>query len=56
MSKIAYAKHPLAKDDADKLIAEGFKIIDIKFKPDVIGEDDTVFPKPKKTRAKKKED
>ncbi len=57
MSGVAYAKHPLASEDAQKLRADGYKILDIKFKPDVIGKEDTVFPKPPvKRKAKKKED
>lgn len=32
--KIAYEKHPVTAERKAKLIRDGFKIIDIRFKPD----------------------
>lgn len=55
MSKIAYAKHPLKPDDKKKLKADGYKILDVKFKPDEIGSDDIVFPAVKRSRKKSEE-
>jgi hypothetical protein len=49
---IAYAKHPLAISEKEKLVSEGFKVLDIKFKPEKMGGKDIVHgekanPKPK---------
>lgn len=33
MQKIAYEKHPVPADRKAELVASGFKILDIRFKP-----------------------
>jgi len=48
---IAYAKHPLAIEDKAKLRADGYKIIDLIFKPTRLNKGDKVFPA---VRRKKK--
>ncbi len=47
---IAYAKHPLSQADKLKLRKDGYKIIDLRFKPNVMGEGDIVFPKPRRKK------
>ena len=43
LTKKAYVKHPVKK----ALNKEGFKVVDIKFKPEKLGKDDKVVEKPK---------
>ncbi|MCP3907192.1 MAG: hypothetical protein GY712_04165 [Oceanicoccus sp.] len=55
---IAYVKHPVSKEEVNKIRADGFNVVDLKFKPSSIGKDDKVFdgkPKPKRKAVKKKE-
>lgn len=40
---IAYVEHPVSPDKKEKIRADGYTVIDIKFKPDQIGMDDTVI-------------
>ena len=44
---IAYCEHPLTKAEKAKIRKEGFKIIDVRFKPEKIADGDKVFNKPK---------
>lgn len=47
MKPVKYVKHPLSKEDKEKYIADGFKILDARFEPEK--------PKPKaKAKAKPK--
>lgn len=46
-TKKAYVKHPVSKEDKKALNKEGFKVVDIKFKPEKLGKDDKVVEKPK---------
>ncbi len=48
--KIAYEKHPVTPERKAELRAQGFKIIDAKFKP----EEAAPAPKPKKRGRPKK--
>lgn len=45
MKPIKYVKHPISKEEKDKIIADGFKILDARFEPKK--------PKPK-AKAKRK--
>lgn len=50
MKPVKYVKHPLSKEDKEKHIADGFKILDARFEPEK--------PKPKakaKPKAKSKD-
>ncbi len=47
---IAYAKHPLSREDAQKLRDDGFDILDLKFKPKTLEKGDIIHPKPKKAK------
>jgi len=47
MEKIAYVEHPVLKDEVKKLNKEGFRVVDLKFKPKEIGDDDKVIQKTK---------
>ena len=52
---IAYIKHPLNKAKRDEYVAQGYKVIDMRFKPDELGAKDIVVDveKPKRRRTKK---
>ena len=56
--KVAYIKHPAKREDVEKALNGGYRIIDLKFKPSAIGEDDIVLgeDKPKRTRKTKASD
>lgn len=45
--KIAYVEHPVSTDDKKKLNKDGFKVVDLKFKPDILPEGAKVVEKPK---------
>lgn len=47
LAKTAYVEHPVSRDEKEKLNGEGFKVVDIRFKPAEIGKDDKVIQKPK---------
>lgn len=50
----AYVKHPISKEDKKKLNEQGFKVVDLKFKPEEIEKGDKVIDgKPKRTRKPK---
>jgi hypothetical protein len=51
---IAYAKHPLSKADRLMLRKDGYKIIDLRFKPETLGEGDKIFPEVKRKKKKSK--
>ncbi len=44
MTKIAYLTHPVSKEKKAAARKEGFKIIDRRFAPEEVGEDDFVEP------------
>lgn len=48
MKPIKYVKHPVSKEQKDKIIADGFKILDARFEPKK--------PKPKAKPKKKASD
>lgn len=50
--KTAYIKHPASKDDLQKATYEGYRVLDLKFKPEKIGDNDIVIgaEKPKRKR------
>ena len=48
--KIAYEKHPIADERVKELNAQGFKVLDERFKPADVAEE-----KPKTTRTVKKD-
>lgn len=55
--KIAYVEHPVSAEQAKSLRADGYKVIDLRFKPEQIGTDDTVVTKTtekKTTKSKSK--
>ena len=57
MKNKAYVKHPITKEEAQKIRSEGFMIIDLKFKPESIADGDIVVDgKPKRKPRKKKEE
>ena len=45
---IAYCQHPVTKEAKAKIKAEGFKIVDIAYAPDKLGEGDKKVEHPKK--------
>lgn len=47
--KIAYEKHPLSNERFEELRSQGFKVVDIKFKPKDL-EDQKEEEKPSKRR------
>lgn len=50
----AYVEHPISKEDKKTLNKKGYQVLDIKFKPEKLGEDDEVFEKSKpKPKTKK---
>ena len=53
--KTAYIKHPVSMDDFNKAASEGYRVLDLKFKPETLNEGDIVIgeEKPKRTRKKK---
>lgn len=44
---IAYVEHPITKEEKRAYNQKGFTVVDARFKPNKIGEDDKVFMKPK---------
>ncbi len=50
---IAYVEHPVSKAQKVELKQKGFKILDIRFKPEELEKGDKVFEKPK---AEKKDE
>ena len=49
---IAYVEHPCSKAEKKAYNREGFKVIDVKYRPVELADGDKVFMKPK-TKAKK---
>ena len=47
---IAYAKHPLSQGDKQKLRADGYKILDYRFKPKILSKGDKVWPEVKRKK------
>lgn len=47
MTKIAYVEHPVSKELKSQLKAEGFKVVDLVFKPEKLEDGDKVVEKPK---------
>ena len=48
---IAYVKHPIEKSEVDKIRKQGFKVVDVKFKPEKLEAGDKDFTeKPKHTK------
>lgn len=47
LDKIAYVEHPVSKEEKTKLNREGFKVVDLKFKPEKLPEGAKVIEKPK---------
>lgn len=43
--RIAYVEHPVSPKRKAQLRADGYKVIDVRFKPEQIGMDDTVIDK-----------
>ncbi len=46
-TKKAYVESPVSKENKKALNKEGYKVIDIKFKPEKLGKDDKVVERPK---------
>lgn len=51
---IAYVIHPLARADKLKLRNRGFRVVDIRYKPDFIGDKDIVVPVNTNKKRKRK--
>ena len=49
---IAYVEHPVTKEEKRKYNKDGFVVVDVKFKPEKLGEGDKVFMKPKQKASK----
>jgi len=49
---IAYVEHPVSADEIKSLRADGYKVIDLRFKPEQISKDDTVVTKQTETKPK----
>lgn len=49
---IAYCEHPVSKEQKVELRTKGFKILDIKFKPEKLEDGDKEFKHPKKKAEK----
>ncbi len=45
---IAYVEHPITKKEKFDIVSKGFKILDIRCKPEKLPEGAKVFEKPKK--------
>ena len=52
MTKVAFVEHPVSKDEKHALNREGYKVVDIKFKPAKLPDGAKVVEKPK-SQAKK---
>ena len=51
--KVAYIDHPCEKSQKDKLVAEGYKVVDSRFKPAELKEGDIYASEKKKaTKAR----
>lgn len=44
---IAFVEHPCSTEEKKKYMLKGFKVIDVKFKPQKLEDGDKVFMKPK---------
>jgi len=51
---IAYAKHPLSQVDKARLKKDGYKILDIRFKPETLEKGDKIFPAVKRKKKVEK--
>lgn len=49
---IAYCEHPLTKEEKNNIRREGFKIVDILFKPEKLADGDKIVTKPATKKAK----
>lgn len=50
---VAYVKHPVTPKRKEQLINDGFKLVDIRFKPESVNSDDLVDDgKPKSIKKK----
>lgn len=45
--KVAYVEHPITKAEKKAFNMEGFKVVDIRFKPEKLEAGDKVVEKPK---------
>lgn len=45
--KIAFVEHPVSDDQKDEITSKGFKIVDVRYKPEKLPEGAEVFMKPK---------
>lgn len=52
--KLAFAEHPLTASEKADIIEQGFKIVDVRFKPEKLPEGAKVFMKPKAEEKGKK--
>lgn len=46
--KLAFVEHPVSPEEKFKITSQGFKIIDLRYKPKDLPEGAKVFEKPKK--------
>ena len=52
LEKIAYVEHPVTTTEKKALNASGFRVLDVRFKPEEIAKGDKVVMKPKATETK----
>lgn len=53
---IAYVEHPVSKEQKKEIMSKGFKIVDVRYKPEEIGEDDEVLMHNKPEKKAKDDD
>lgn len=51
--KIAYEKHPLSNERFEELRSQGFKVVDIRFKPEVLPDGHEVYEDKPKRKSRK---
>jgi hypothetical protein len=45
--KTAFVEHPISKAEKQQLNIKGFKVVDVRFKPEKLSDGDKVIMKPK---------
>lgn len=50
---VAYVKHPLAPELKAQIRGEGFRVVDIRFKPEILPDGDIVYGEQKPKRRRK---
>ena len=48
--KTAFVEHPISRAEKKQLNIKGFKVVDVRFKPEKLSDGDKVIMKPKATK------